>query len=192
MKLFHTTFAALALLIGGCASDDYTDGSHPFGGLNSKYVYLGYEGPIKAAKEVGIITTSTFTRVRKIDGINLENFRAFKSKGLNPQGRFQLHLEPGVHVIKFYFLNETTRPPSFSLEDIPIFIEIKAGQVIHCDVEFGKQTSPPPSLRDSEKPSFLSMLGNKTRYMTWWIKQTDGSKAFATIEHDFRSLAKAN
>ncbi|MBB3213838.1 hypothetical protein FHW67_003144 [Herbaspirillum sp. Sphag1AN] len=164
-KILFPAITASLLLLSGCATPkmDYTDGPSAMGGINSQYAVLGYEGDIKPFDQIGIVTTDGDIQIHAIDGNPIALYRTFKIKGFYPAGRFQLHLQDGIHLITAGF--EIRANPSYwSTSDLTVPVVVTRGKVVHLSV-----------LRDGKK---------------WSINQTDGAAALTLIRSDFETLSK--
>lgn len=158
-----TVIIATQFALIGCASYNYTDAPSTMGVFYSRYAYIGYAGDLRPIEDVGVITTDGLIRINSLDGQPMGNFRNFKISGFYSGGRYQLHLLPGVHVIKMGFYRyQGPSGSSWSISDITKTIEISKGQVIHLS---------------------LSEFRN-----TWSAKELDGSSALSVIKNDYAEL----
>lgn len=163
MKLSPVFFIIL-IMLSGCASHNYTDAPPTMGVLYSKYADVGYEGEIRSADDVGIVTTDGQIQVGSVDGRSMSLFRSFKTSGFYAGGRYQLHLLPGTHTITISLRDERANASvSWLTSSITKSITIDKGQVIH-----------------------LAALQNGR---TWSAKEFDGSSALAVIVSDFKELS---
>ena len=154
----------LLMLLTACQTPNYnySDAPPSLRGLYSKYVLIAYSGEIKEPSEVGIITIDTFIKVIKIDGKPVADYRLYKDSGFHPAGRFQLHLDPGLHSLEFGIDYSGDSIKIKSKENITAPFVIEAGDVIHLSfVDEGK---------------------------TWTFKESDGSTDIDTIRKDFDEL----
>ena len=155
--------ATTTLLLGGCASYDYTDAPPTLGVLYSKYLVIGYPGDIQPINEVGVVTTDGLIQIHSVDGKSVNTLRRMKESGFYSGGRYQLHLLPGTHTLGMGFHDDRGGPSkSWSTSDITKVIEIKAGSVVH-----------------------LSKWESGYR---WGANINDGAAALPTITADFESL----
>jgi hypothetical protein len=166
IALLISTAASLA----GCATlnkmiepkHNYTDGSSGISGLSHKYVVLGYDGPVRPWSEVAVITTDGTLNINAIDGRPAASLRLWKNKGLSANGRYQLHLPPGEHVLRMGFSDSRTRVRSWSLSDQTFTIKVTAGQVLH--------------------------VAKWEQGTKWGINQYDGASVMSEIKSDFNAL----
>lgn len=159
---FSAIFAS-AILLAGCVTNSYTDAPSKMGALYSRYAYVAYDGPIKPANEVGIVTTDGLIAIKYLNGQTMNNFTLYKSRGFYSGGRYQLHLLPGTYELVMGFHYDKGQGfKTWSTTDVKKTIAISAGQVRHLSVEQG--------------------------WRSWSVLESDGSKALATIQEDFQEL----
>lgn len=163
MKTRWLPLLACVLALSACGSLDYTDAPPTLGVLYSKYAYTAYQGDIRPMSEVGIVTTDGLVQIETIDGKPLSAFRSFKTRGLYPGGRFQLHLLPGSHRLSLSFHDDRGNGTvSWSISNLDKTIDVKPGEILH-----------------------LSLLSSRS---TWNVRMTDGSAARQVIASDFAAL----
>lgn len=170
-----TIIASLILAVAalaGCSAvnkitqqkHDYTDASSGPSGLSRKCVVLGYDGPVRALSEVSVITTDGTLSINSIDGQSTSKFREWKNKSLSVNGRYQLHLPPGEHVLRMGFDDGRSRVRKWSVADQTLTINVKAGQVLH--------------------------LARWDQDSKWGINQYEGASAMSEIKSDFNGFRK--
>lgn len=164
----------VAVSLAGCATLDkmiqpkhnYTDGSSGPSGLSHKYVVLGYDGPVRPWSDVAVITTDGTLNIYAIDGREVSSLREWKNQSLSANGRYQLHLPPGEHILRIGFSDVRTRVRSWSTGTQTFTINVTAGQVLH--------------------------LAKWLQEPKWGINQYDGASAMSEIKKDFNALQKKN
>lgn len=154
----------LALLLSACASNNYTDGPPSLGFIYSRYVYIAYDGPLRAFEDVGIVTTDGLFRISSVDNVSVNVMHNYQDNGLYAGGRVQLHLLPGKHHLKLGYYDD--RGDGFITESVSLIskeITIAKGQVIHFGGQFSKIA---------------------------WSPAQDGRSALDVMKRDFEELTK--
>jgi hypothetical protein len=160
---FGLTFCML--LLSGCAapSSSYMDAPY-VGGLYAKTAEVGYPGDFRPVESVGVITHDAIITIKKVtqDGVPVE-LRTFKSDTyLQPTGRYQLHLLPGLYQVEFCFYIYDGNRAVWCNQPIVKTVDASAGKVVHYAwINSGK---------------------------TWGIAEYEGAGDLPEIKADFQQL----
>jgi hypothetical protein len=130
-----------------------------------KAITLGYDGPIREIKDVGIITKDRILSINAINGTPIEKFKSLEKRSiLGSASHQQIHLPPGEYTLSVGFSYDAAGTRVYSKSDINVSVKLVAGQIIH--------------------------LQHAEQRRTWSVEQFNGSAALKEIERDFSELRK--